>query len=82
MKPIATLILNRNLPKVTDKLYRTIKKVMPDIIYNEADQDHVSWSYELPNYSFDITGAAVGKILEMIKDINIKIKYYFLKFAA
>ena len=26
MKPIATLILNRNLPKVTDKLYRTIKK--------------------------------------------------------
>lgn len=57
-------------------LYRTIKKVMPDIIYNEADQDHVSWSYELPNYSFDITGAAVGKILEMIKDINIKIKYF------
>ena len=26
MKPVATLILNRNLPKVTDKLYRTIKK--------------------------------------------------------
>lgn len=26
MKPIATLILNRNLPKITDKLYRTIKK--------------------------------------------------------
>ena len=26
MKPIATLILNRNLPKVTDKLYRAIKK--------------------------------------------------------
>lgn len=26
MKPIATLILNRNLPKVTDKLYRTINK--------------------------------------------------------
>ena len=26
MKPIATLILNRNLPKVTNKLYRTIKK--------------------------------------------------------
>jgi len=26
MKPIATIILNRNLPKVTDKLYRTIKK--------------------------------------------------------
>ena len=26
MKPIATLILNRNLPEVTDKLYKNIKK--------------------------------------------------------
>ena len=26
MKPIATLILNRNLPKVTDRLYRLLKK--------------------------------------------------------
>jgi len=57
-------------------VYKLIKKINPEVIYNEADQDHVSWSYDLPNYSFDITGATVGKILEMIRDININIKYF------
>ena len=39
MKPIATIILNRNLPKVTDKLYSRIKKNeghMTDIFIVEA----------------------------------------------
>ncbi len=57
-------------------LYRTIMKVMPEEIYNEADQDHVSWSYDGVGYSCDITGAAVGRILETIKQINPKIKFF------
>ena len=57
-------------------VYKLIKKIDPDVIYNEADQDHVSWSYDLPNYSFDITGSTVGKILEMIRDINVNIKFF------
>ena len=39
MKPVATIILNRNLPKVTDKLYSRIKKhegYMTDIFIVEA----------------------------------------------
>ena len=39
MKSIATLILNRNLPKVTDKLYMKIKKnegYLTDIFVIEA----------------------------------------------
>ena len=57
-------------------LYRVIAKVMPEEIYNEADQDHVSWSYDGVGYSCDITGAAVGRILEIIKQVNPKIKYF------
>ena len=41
-------------------LYRIIEEVKPDEIYNEADQDHVRWSYNIVAYSADITGAAVG----------------------
>ena len=26
MKPVATIILNRNLPEITDKLYKHLKK--------------------------------------------------------
>ena len=57
-------------------LYKIIQEVQPDEIYNEADQDHVSWSFAMVGYSCDITGAAVGKILEIIRQINPKIKYF------
>ncbi len=57
-------------------IYRAIIDAQPDEIYNEADQDHVSWSYGAVGYSMDITGAAVGRILEIIKQINPKIKYF------
>jgi GDPmannose 4,6-dehydratase len=57
-------------------LYRIIDLVKPCEIYNEADQDHVSWSYDMVGYSADITGAAVGRILEIIKQIDRKIKYF------
>jgi len=57
-------------------MFEIIKKVQPDEIYNEADQDHVSWSFGTAGYSYDVTGAAVGKILEIIRQINPKIKYF------
>ena len=31
MKKVATIIINRNLPKVTDRLYNSIKRNNPDI---------------------------------------------------
>lgn len=57
-------------------LYRIINTVRPHEIYNEADQDHVSWSYDMVGYSADITGAAVGRILEIIRQIDPKIRYF------
>jgi len=57
-------------------IYRAIKKADPDEIYNEADQDHVGWGEETPSQSFDVTGAAVGRFLEMVKEVNPKIKYF------
>lgn len=60
-------------------LYRIISSVQPDELYNFADQDHVGWSYDSVDYSCDITGAAVGRILEIIKQThgqtNRKIKF-------
>jgi GDPmannose 4,6-dehydratase len=57
-------------------IYRIINEVKPNEIYNEADQDHVSWSYDSVGYSCDITGSAVGRILEIIRQIDPKIKYF------
>ena len=57
-------------------LYRVISRVKPDEVYNEADQDHVSWSYDSVGYSYDITGAAVGRLLEIIRQLNPRIRYF------
>jgi len=53
-----------------------IKKIKPDEIYNFADQDHVRWSFEVPSYSFDVTGSSVIKILEIIKNLTPKTKFF------
>ena len=53
-----------------------IATLKPDEIYNFADQDHVRWSFELPAYSFDVTGASVVKILEIIKNFSPKSKFF------
>lgn len=57
-------------------LYRIIAEVRPREIYNEADQDHVRWSYDMVGYSSDITGAAVARTLEIIRQIDPKIRFF------
>ena len=53
-----------------------LKTVKPNEIYNFADQDHVRWSFELPVYSFDVTGGSVVKILELIRKNVPEAKYF------
>lgn len=57
-------------------LFRIISSVRPKELYNFADQDHVSWSYDTPDYSYNITGAAVGRILEIIKLTDKTIRFF------
>lgn len=70
------IILHRGDLADTTSIYRAIAEAKPDEIYNEADQDHVSWSYASVEYSCDITGAAVARILECIKQTNPKIHFF------
>ena len=51
-----------------------IETINPKEIYNFADQDHVSWSFNIPSYSFKVTALSVIEILEILK--NKKIKYF------
>tara|TARA_Y100000590_G_scaffold467794_1_gene648001 strand:+ start:452 stop:1432 length:981 start_codon:yes stop_codon:yes gene_type:complete len=55
---------------------KVIKKIKPDEIYNFADQDHVRWSFEIPSYSFDVTGGSVIKILEIIRNHSAHSKFF------
>ena len=53
-----------------------IKKTKPHEMYNFADQDHVRWSYDIPIYSYNVTVNSVLTILENIREVNPKIKYF------
>jgi GDPmannose 4,6-dehydratase len=57
-------------------LYRIIKNVRPNEIYNEADQDHVRWSFDLVAYSSDITSAAVARLFEIVRQLDPIIRIF------
>ena len=53
-------------------IQNAILKSNPDEIYNEADQDLASRSWDTPKYNVDVTGGAVGEILRLIMGTKIK----------
>ena len=57
-------------------LHRIIAETRPQEIYNEADQDHAGISFMIPAYNYDVTGAAVGRILEIIRQVDRSIKFF------
>ena len=63
---------------VTDSsnLNRLIEKIKPDEIYNLAAQSHVGVSFDSPEYTAEATGVSSLRILDAIKDIGLKTKFY------
>lgn len=57
-------------------IYRTIEKVQPDEIYNLGAQSFVALSFEEPIFTADVTAVGLLRILETIRAINPKIKFY------
>ena len=53
-----------------------IAKINPSEVYNLAAQSHVAVSFDLPEYTMMTNALGTLKILEAIRTINPKIKYY------
>lgn len=53
-----------------------IEKVRPDEIYNLGAQSHVGISFENPESTFNYNALGPLRILEAIRDMNLKCKYY------
>ncbi len=60
----------------SSSLFRVIKKINPDEIYNLASQSHVKISFDIPEYTGDVTGMGAVRLLEVVRAINPKIKVY------
>ncbi len=57
-------------------LSRLLYKIQPDEVYNLAAQSHVRISFDIPAYTTDIDALGVVRILEAIRESNIKTKFY------
>ncbi len=55
---------------------RVISETNPDEIYNLAAQSHVAVSFEVPEYTFDVTGAGAIRILEAIRQRSPESRFY------
>jgi len=64
----------------SSNLRKTIYKIQPDELYNLAAQSHVRVSFDIPEYTANITGLGTLRVLEAIKDFQDdtgkKIKFY------
>jgi len=57
-------------------LCRILLKVQPDEIYNLGAQSHVKVSFEMPEYTADIAGMGVVRLLNAIVETETKAKFY------
>ena len=57
-------------------LNRVLEKVAPDEIYNLAAQSHVKVSFEVPEYTGEITGLGTLRLLEAIRETEVPARFY------
>jgi GDPmannose 4,6-dehydratase len=58
------------------QLARLIRTVEPDEIYNLGGQSHVMVSFEQPEYTGDVTGLGITRLLEAIRETGVKTRLY------
>jgi GDPmannose 4,6-dehydratase len=60
----------------SSSLNTILRKVRPDEIYNLGAQSHVRVSFDIPEYTGEVTGLGTVRFLEAIRDIGIQPKFY------
>ena len=58
------------------QLTNLIYNIKPDEIYNLGAQSHVRVSFDLPEYTGDVTGLGTTRILESVRRSGIETKFY------
>ncbi len=57
-------------------LLKLIYSIQPDEIYHLAAQSHVRVSFDMPEYTADVTGLGTIRLLEAIRETAVKSKFY------
>ncbi|HEX2177914.1 MAG TPA: GDP-mannose 4,6-dehydratase [Actinomycetota bacterium] len=53
-----------------------IREIQPDEVYNLAAQSHVRVSFEIPEYTGDVTALGVARMLEAVRTAGVPTRFY------
>ena len=74
--PDTKLFLHYGDLSVSGQLMDLLHSIQPDEIYHLGAQSHVRVSFDMPEYTGDVTGLGTLRILEAIHKTGIKTKFY------
>jgi len=60
----------------SSSMNRLLKVVRPSEIYNLGAQSHVKVSFEIPEYSGEVTGLGAVRLLEAMRDLDLDSRFY------
>jgi GDPmannose 4,6-dehydratase len=55
---------------------RILKTAMPDEIYNLGAQSHVKVSFDIPEYTGEVTGLGTVRLLEAMRELSLDARFY------
>jgi GDPmannose 4,6-dehydratase len=74
--PGTRLFLDHGDLSDSTSLNTILRQVVPDEIYNLGAQSHVRVSFDVPEYTTDVTAVGTIRILEAIRELGIRPKFY------
>jgi GDPmannose 4,6-dehydratase len=57
-------------------LSKLLHQIKPDEVYNLAAQSHVKVSFDMPEYTGDITGIGTVRLLDAIRELGLTTRFY------
>ena len=72
----ARLYLHYGDLSVSGQMADLIYNIKPDEIYHLGAQSHVRVSFDMPEYTGDVTGLGTARILEAIRKTGVKARFY------
>jgi len=60
----------------SSSLNAILRRIQPEEIYNLGAQSHVRVSFDIPEYTAEVTGLGTVRLLEAIREVGLKPRFY------